>query len=248
MNSVSQSTLDVRDSLIERHRSYVRALAVDIVKNLPASIELDELVACGDLGLIEAAERYDARRGVSFQTFAYYRIRGAIYDGLRKMGYLSRAEHTRSRFAAHANDLLEARAGDDHAGATAASGATTARSRSIDDEIEEAQAIIGDLIPIYILSLDAEQSREIADRKAHALENIEQEELFSLTRALVAELPADDRQFIEDVYFRELTATAAGAKLGASRSWSSRLHTRAIKHLRELMEERGLLNSNDGEK
>src|ERR1700745_3198115 len=99
----SQFTEIDRGLLIEQHRPYVRVLAVEVAKGLPSHIELDELISCGNLGLVEAAERYEPRYGVTFQTFAYYRIKGAIYDGLRKMGPMSRTEYARSRFAARAN-------------------------------------------------------------------------------------------------------------------------------------------------
>ncbi len=96
-----------RDLLIEQHRSYVRALAIDIAKTLPRHIDLEELVAYGNLGLIEAAERYDPRYRASFKTFAWYRIRGAIFDAVRQMGPFSRASHSNLRRAAYANDILQ---------------------------------------------------------------------------------------------------------------------------------------------
>jgi len=74
--SPSQFTDTDRAGLVEQHRSYVRVLAVEVAKGLPPHIEFDELIACGNLGLVEAAERYEPRYGVTFQTFAYYRIKG----------------------------------------------------------------------------------------------------------------------------------------------------------------------------
>jgi DNA-directed RNA polymerase specialized sigma subunit len=72
---------------IEQCQGLVRSLAVRIHRKLPARIELDDLIAYGELGLLEAAQSFDARRGCQFSTFAYYRIRGAIYDGAAKMGW-----------------------------------------------------------------------------------------------------------------------------------------------------------------
>jgi RNA polymerase sigma factor FliA len=81
------------NQLVEKHLSLVQAIARKVKKTLNASIELDDLVGYGAKGLVEAAERFDARHGVAFTTFAYYRIRGAMYDGLRVMGWYSRADH-----------------------------------------------------------------------------------------------------------------------------------------------------------
>ena len=56
-------------------------------------------------GLLEAAERFDETRGVAFTTFSYYRIRGAIFDGLRQLGWMNRSQW--ARYSAHANELLQ---------------------------------------------------------------------------------------------------------------------------------------------
>ena len=224
-----------RDSLVEQHQTYVRGLAVEIAKGLPPHIELDELVAFGNLGLVEAAERYEPRYGVTFQTFAYYRIRGAIYDGLRKMGPMSRADYARSRFAARANDILQGATDDEQANAGVA--------LSVDDEIAATKSFIDALIPVYLLSLEDANLPEVADESESALQKVERQELVTVTRALISELPDDERHLVEEIYFKHLTIVEVSNRLGVSKSWGSRLHAKAIKHLRSLMEERGLLDS-----
>ena len=69
-----------KKQLVEQHLSLVQAIARKVKKTIGRSIELDDLIAYGSKGLVEAAERYDARPGVAFSTFAYYRIRGAMFD------------------------------------------------------------------------------------------------------------------------------------------------------------------------
>jgi len=224
-----------RDLLVEQHRTYVRGLAVEIAKRLPPHIELDELIAFGNLGLVEAAERYEPRYGVTFHTFAYYRIRGAIYDGLRKMGPMSRTDYARSRFAARANDILQGATDDEQASAGVA--------LSVDDEIAATKSFIDALIPVYLLSLEDANLPELADASESALQKVERQELLSLTRSLIADLPDDERQVVEQIYFKHLTIVEVSNTLGVSKSWGSRLHAKAIKHLRSLMEHRGLLDS-----
>ena len=82
-----------KNQLVEQHLSLVQAIARKVKKTLGTSIEYDDLVAYGSKGLVEAADRFDARPGVAFTTFAYYRIRGAMFDGLRTMGWYSRADY-----------------------------------------------------------------------------------------------------------------------------------------------------------
>ena len=78
-----------KPQILEKYGPYVRSLAAQVRKQFNSQFEMDELVAWGQIGLLEAAERFDARVGANFLTFAHYRIKGAIYDGLRKMGRCS---------------------------------------------------------------------------------------------------------------------------------------------------------------
>src|SRR6185369_6696855 len=96
-----------RQRLVEGHLSFVRSIAAKVKEQLPREIEFDDLVAYGTQGLIEAAERYDPAHGTAFSTFSYYRIRGAIYDGLRGMGWLPRGEYARFRFEERSNAYLQ---------------------------------------------------------------------------------------------------------------------------------------------
>jgi RNA polymerase sigma factor for flagellar operon FliA len=229
-----QFTSADRASLIEQHRPYVRVLALEVARGLPPHIELDELVACGNLGLVEAADRYEPRYGVTFQTFAYYRIKGAVYDGLRKMGPMSRTEYARSRFAARANDILQSATDDEQANAGV--------PLTVDDEITATQSFIDALIPVYLLSLEDANLPEVADGSQSALERVQHDELVGLTRSLIQELPEDEREIIEKIYFKHMSIVDVSGTLGISKSWGSRLHAKAIKHLRALMERRGLLD------
>lgn len=228
-----------RDLLIESHRSYVRAMASEIARTLPGHVELDELIAWGNLGLVEAAERYDPRYQVSFQTFSWYRIRGAIYDAVRQMTPLSRADYARYRQAANRNDLIQTAADDalhyEHS-------ARAVPLPGIDDEIAQTREIIDVLIPVYLLSLDSEELPELVAEEPSKLEQMEYEELLAHLKSMVAELNEDDRQLIENVYFNNLSLVDYAARIGVTKSWTSRLHARAIRRLREIMIRHELLS------
>ena len=94
-----------RDKRNEDHRGLVRALAIKVRTSLSRRLDVDDLVAYGSTGLVEAARRWDPGRGVAFKTFAYYRIRGAIFDGLRKQGWLGKRAFR--RYMAGTNALLQ---------------------------------------------------------------------------------------------------------------------------------------------
>ena len=233
---LQQSPMTDRDALIEQHRSYARALAVRVMQTLPVPVDLNDLVAYGEVGLVEAAERFDPRRGVSFPTFAHYRIKGAIHDGLREMGYYSRSSGVRVRWAAHANDLLRSAADDEQHSAQGS-------SSSVDDEIATAQSLIDALIPVYLLSLGSDAVPEVIDQHALSMEQIEQRELVRLVMDALRELSGDEQELINALYFKHVSMTELAARQGITKSWISRLHTRAIKHLRDLLRARGILEA-----
>jgi RNA polymerase sigma factor for flagellar operon FliA len=106
MSGTQPSTNVNRDALIEQHLHYVRTIAYEIVRKLPPNIELEELIAYGNLGLVRAAEKYNPARGVSFVTFAHYYIKGAIWDEVRKMANFARIDGGRLRAEANATDFL----------------------------------------------------------------------------------------------------------------------------------------------
>ncbi|MFY7874775.1 MAG: sigma-70 family RNA polymerase sigma factor, partial [Pirellula sp.] len=94
--------------LISDGRALVRSLALRIYRNIPIKVDLEDLIAYGELGLAEAARDFNPELGNQFSTFAYYRIRGAIYDGLAKMTWTSRARYRRMRNECMANQVLQA--------------------------------------------------------------------------------------------------------------------------------------------
>lgn len=218
-----------RDWLIEKHKPIVFHLAKKIRLSLPFSIEMEDLVAYGQLGLVEASERFDPARGNSFATFAHYRIKGAIYDGLREMGIITRSRAY--RFAANANDVLMTEADD-----SATGGIPTA-----DDEIKTVENLIDTLIPIYFLSLDEEETKEIGDENAFTAADFETSDLLERIRAVLEDLPPEEAEMLKKLYFKNVMMKDLAAQMGVNKSWVSRLHARAIKHLQAALRERGIL-------
>src|SRR5262245_50221291 len=178
MNSRSIG-LQERNQLIERYLPYVRSIAGKIMKTLSAHIEFNDLVRHGEVGLIEAADRFDPKVGVNFKTFAYYRIRGAIYDGLREMGWLSRSQYAKQKFQEAANSFL--------ASAVAADGGVQA---SVQDEVSAVSEMVSGLVPIYITSLEGAEALQIEDdRGLSASDELELGESRRVIHEAIEELP-----------------------------------------------------------
>jgi RNA polymerase sigma factor for flagellar operon FliA len=208
--------------LIEAYRSYSHAISAEIQKRLPPSVDRDDLIGAAELGLVEAARNFDPSRGVLFKTFAYYRIRGAIYDALRRMGWLK--GESRLRFEAGANEFLkdytEPGAGDAPSPAAA---------------YGELQQLSGAVVTSYILSLDASNT-EIADENAVSAEEalLERDRREQLRNA-ISRLPENNRVLIQEYYFGDATLEEIGRRLGLSKSWVCRLHAKSLDMLRALM-------------
>jgi RNA polymerase sigma factor for flagellar operon FliA len=223
---MSADQLD-RKRLAERHLPLVRALAAALAPRLPRHLDLEDLVGYGHQGLLEAAERYDPARGIAFATFAHYRIRGAMVDGLRALGGLSKSVVDRYNAVALADgyleNALERETGADPAQRARASTADTLRTLS-----DHAAS----LATIFLVSLDAEDAPQIEDPKAaEARERVESSWASPRLQAALAELPDKERRLVHDCYYGGLTIKEAGERQGLSRSWACRVHARAIQKL-----------------
>jgi RNA polymerase sigma factor for flagellar operon FliA len=227
------------NQLVEKHLSLVQAIARKVKKTLGAAIELDDLVGYGSKGLVEAAERFDARHGVAFTTFAYYRIRGAMYDGLRTMGWYSRADYARYRAEERANEYLRNQAdreGAAQAGAPGAEASAPSGAAAPAAALEEAAAILAGVATIHITSLEAAAS--VADESLPAPDTaVDSGRMSRRVREAVATLPEKERRLMELYYFADKNLEEAGAEMGLSKSWACRLHARAVDMLRQVLGE-----------
>lgn len=224
----NQPTFDAafadREQLVERYRPYVYSIAKQVSHSFPVKIDFEELVAYGMLGLLEAAERYDPRRKVSFVTFSYYRIKGAIFDGLRQMGILTRSPNEAwVRRESVLNDLVQ----------TASDDEVENSSGTVEDEIQSVERFVDSLIPAYLLSLSEENAPDVADTRELPNVGVEFRETIKVVRATVRELPDKEREIIESLYFKHLSTTELAKKMGVNKSWVSRLHAKAVTRLRQ---------------
>lgn len=224
-----------RQQVLEKYGPYVRSLAATVRKQFSAQLELDELIAYGQVGLLEAADRFDAKVGANFLTFAHYRIKGAIFDGLRKMGILkgsdARNAYASERAAAYLGNLSDRSAGLGN------------RGGSVDDDVREVSDAITGLAMVFATSLCAGEALHPSDDSLPADQRLELEELKKRVKAAIEKLPEKERKLLDGYYFQGKTLEQAGAEIGQSKSWASRLHARAIEWLKKELSEDGYLSS-----
>jgi RNA polymerase sigma factor for flagellar operon FliA len=219
-----------RDRLVAEHLSLVQAIAGKLKRTLGRSIEFDDLVGYGSKGLIEAAERFDPAQGVTFTTFAYYRIRGAMLDGMRTMGWYSRADYARYRAEERAHEYLQNLS--EREGAARQTGAEESPDKAA--QLESIAAILSTVATVHITSIEA--ASKVADQSLPAPDaGLESGQLGARVRAAVQGLPEKERKLMELYYFEDKNLETAGAAMGLSKSWACRLHARAVGLLREAL-------------
>src|SRR5262245_37502941 len=226
--TAGESAPEDPQKLMEGCQGLVKSLAWKIHRKLPPQVDLDDLIAFGQVGLAEAARNFDPARGGKFITYAYYRIRGAIFDGLSQMSWFSRHEYHASRYERMAGEVVRLEAEDAEDAAAAAGPEADARWL---------QGVSSTLVVVYLAtargSRDGDGPREpaaeesTASPSARAMEREMEEKL----RGLIDALPGDARTLIQGVYYEGLTLTEAGDKLGISKAWASRLHAKTLKRL-----------------
>jgi RNA polymerase sigma factor for flagellar operon FliA len=207
---------------IEDGQPLVRSLAVKISRAIPVRVDLDDLVAYGQIGLAEAARDYDPQRGVQFSTFAYYRIRGAIYDGISKMSWTSRARYNRMRYEQLANETLR----------EMREAYPSSPAASLEEEAAWLRGVVERLAVVYLTSASGGlPGEDIEDPGLPPPAMAESREIGLKLRALVDELPPVERRLVHTVYFEGASLQQAADRLGISKSWASRLHAKSLELL-----------------
>jgi RNA polymerase sigma factor for flagellar operon FliA len=214
-----QPTLSAEDmrihELFERHRDYARSLARLIAKDLPSHVDFDELAQCAEFGLLEAARRFTPERGAQFTTFAYYRVRGAVFDGVKRV--VSLVPRTRRSVDADAlaDDLLEHECTDMSADAD---------DGELAGQITDA---IGFLGTSYLLA----HADEVVDSET-AADHAEQADALQRLRELLGRLEDGDRALVQALYFEGRSMTEYAVELGVDKAQVSRRHARIVRALR----------------
>jgi RNA polymerase sigma factor FliA len=213
------------DALVARHAELVKRIAYHLAGRLPPSVEVDDLIQAGMIGLLEAAGHYAADRGASFETYAGIRIRGAMIDALRKQDWAPRSVHRKARAAASAIREIEGREGRE--------ARDTEIAAAMGVGLEDYHRILQDSLACQLSSVDdANEAAEIADREADPLHEAEHGALRLAVADSIASLPERERLVMSMYYDDELNLKEIGAVLGISESRVCQLHGQALIRLR----------------
>ena len=216
-------------ALIEQYLPMVRRQALALQVRLPASIELDDLIQAGMLGLLDSMSRFDANAGASFATFASQRVRGAMIDELRSRDWLPRSVRRNARAMDASVRKLEQQL------FRAPSESEIAADMGM--SLEEYRQLLSDTNNGYLLpfeemvdeSGEPESDDENFVKPFDAL--LDQQQRTRLVAA-IDELPEREKLVMALYYDEELNLKEIGAVLGVSESRACQIHGQAVGRLR----------------
>jgi RNA polymerase sigma factor for flagellar operon FliA len=217
---------------IEEFAPLVKRIAYHMMMRMPASVQVDDLIQAGMIGLIEAAQKYDSSKGASFETYAGIRIRGSIVDEMRRGDWAPRSVHRNSRRIAQAVKAVEARTGRD------AQDAQVAEEMGV--ELDEYFSMLQDSncsrLYSYEETFGEEDSNidasETSSAFASPLEGLQREGLKKALTDAIVQLPDRERMVLALYYNEELNLKEIGLVLGVSESRVSQIHSQAAARLK----------------
>jgi RNA polymerase sigma factor FliA len=228
-----------RQRLLNENLAEVRYIARRIHDRLPSHVPFEDLVHAGILGLIDAVDKFDPTKNVQLKSYARFRIRGAILDGLRQMDWSPRNLRRQARRIEDTHRELAAELG------RAPSEPELAARMGL--ALEEFQRLLGELRGLDLGSLQAQSEESGGDDMVAAVASRTEEDPFQLTlrtemRTLltqaVEELEEKERQVLGLYYLEELTMKEVGTILHIGESRVSQIHTAALIRLRSRLQGR----------
>jgi len=213
-----------RDDLILKNLHLVRHTVSRILAQLPPGVDVENLEAAGTLGLVEAATKYDASRGAKFETFAAYRIRGAVYDELRRNSILPQQQLERAALIQQAYTVLPQ---------PVTLEALAAHTKLSMEDITDCLAALRVSRMISWEYLSEVKQVQVADKESVSTADRE-DQVQSLAQA-ITRLSEKERLVVTMYYLEEMRLKEIGKVLNLSESRVSRLLNAAIFNLGEWM-------------
>jgi RNA polymerase sigma factor for flagellar operon FliA len=229
-----------REKLIIKYAPLVKTIAGRLSLRLPPHVSQDDLLSAGTIGLLDAIEKYDSRKGVEFRAYAEFRIRGAMLDELRSMDWVPRSVRKKGK------GLQEAYANVEKEKMRPARDEEVADELGVDMEtfyqmLDEVKGIsiineeeISNVVPQNALSGQWPLGRMGTD--TDPVDSLNLGEVRSIIAKAIDRLPGNERMVVALYYYEELTMKEIGKAMGYTESRVSQLHTKAVLRLRTVLQ------------
>ncbi|HTO92579.1 MAG TPA: FliA/WhiG family RNA polymerase sigma factor [Candidatus Sulfotelmatobacter sp.] len=224
-----------KDDLLKRFAPLVRHVVERVAATLPRNVDHEDLYSAGVLGLLDAHAKFDTGKGVKFETYAVWRIKGAVLDQLRALDWVSRSMRRKARNLDGVTRRLDQKLG---------------RAASEDEVAREMKMSRGDFYRLLdhvrgavLVSLDESRAGEdqepttladhLPDPSLPSFEaRLEEQQTRHVILRTLDQLPEQERLVVALYYYEHLTLKEIGRALGISESRVSQVHTRAMTRLR----------------
>lgn len=224
-----------KEQLVQRFAPLVKRIAFHLMSRLPSSVQVDDLVQNGMIGLLDAIDRFEAGHGAQFETYATQRIRGSMLDGLRENDWLPRSlrrEMRRIEAAIHQLEQQRGRAPTENE-----------LSDSLGMPLAEYQKMLQDarghqLVYFEDLAGDGDEDfleRHFADDDADPARMLEDQEMRRHLVLAIEALPEREKLMMGLYYEQEMNLREIGEVMGVTESRVCQLHSQAVARLRARM-------------
>lgn len=239
MNGVAMYTNhasgQTQSELVEQHAALVKRIAYHLIARLPASVDVEDLIQAGMLGLLDASHQFNASQGASFETYAGIRIRGAMLDEIRRNDWAPRSVHRKAREISQKMHEIEQQKGRN------ASDSEVAAALGLG--LNEYHQQLHDSAGHQLFSLDEFTDND--ETRAHPIsaplsgpEDEVQDDNFQTALAqAIDSLPERERLLMSLYYNDELNLKEIGEILGVSESRVSQIHSQTVIRLRSKLQD-----------
>jgi RNA polymerase sigma factor FliA len=231
----SKVNQQIQETLIKNHALLVKRIAHHLLGRLPQSVQLDDLIQAGMLGLLEATKHYDSSKGASFETYAGIRIKGHMLDEVRRNDWVPRSVYRNARIISEAVKYVEHRLGREAKDVEIAA--------ELGVSLDEYHEMLRDSVSSHLYgfedlgidgdALEVEDNRSSTEPHVNALHS----DLMKHLAEIIRGLPYKERMVLSLYYEQDLNLKEIGEVMGVSESRVSQILSQATHRIKSRLPE-----------